>query len=152
MVRLFAVNRLTANPESPYSRFDVGSLKSLAGDESELADAVRTFYNTYYHANRMTLVVVAPLPIATLKDMVKRDFSAISATKAPLKVLPPVFTEKQLGVDIHIQSLKQDRSVNVLFPVANQYKFYPDKSYAYLTHMFSRTDHGSLFENYTWGC
>ena len=71
--RALDVFKELANPEHPFSKFTVGNLSTLLGGRGE--DALRKdlldFYEKYYSANRMALVVIGREDLDTLQDLVE---------------------------------------------------------------------------------
>ena len=79
--RIFQINKSRANPNHPFSKFFTGNKETLLNGTKRQGIDLRTelinFYNSYYSANQMTLAVVAPQPIDTLKRMVEEAFGEI---------------------------------------------------------------------------
>merc|ERR1712127_475526 len=76
--RIYQIEKSRANANHPYSKFFTGNKKTLLEDTKQqkvdLRDALFKFYNTYYSSNQMTLAIVAPQPISTLKKFVSDAF------------------------------------------------------------------------------
>ena len=67
-VRTWDAMKQVFNSEHPASRFTVGSLETLANDESgALRDALIAFWHRHYSADRMTLAVLGREPLAELE-------------------------------------------------------------------------------------
>lgn len=84
--RVFQLNKARANTHHPYSKFFTGNKKTLQDNlprSINLRDELIQFYNRYYSANQMTLAVVAPQPMDTLKEMVSKAFSNIPNRNSP---------------------------------------------------------------------
>jgi insulysin len=79
--RTFQIAKSRANPNHPFQKFSTGNKKTLLDMPQEkgldLRQELINFYNSYYSANQMTLAIVAPQSIDTLKGMVKEAFSDI---------------------------------------------------------------------------
>ena len=59
--RLYQVHKATANPRHPFSKFSVGNLTTLRDQpDAPLAQQLRQFFQRWYCARRMTLVLVGP--------------------------------------------------------------------------------------------
>jgi insulysin len=79
--RIFQIAKSRASQDHPFSKFFTGNKKTLLDDTVakgiNLRQELIQFYNKYYSANQMTLAVIAPQSIDTLKDMVKKAFSNV---------------------------------------------------------------------------
>jgi insulysin len=72
--RQLFVEKATANPKHPYSRFSIGTLKSLGKvDHNEISK----FYHTHYSANLMSAVVYTVLPPKKAQKLVAEKFGKI---------------------------------------------------------------------------
>ena len=97
------LERSLSNPSYPYNSFGIGNLVSLKEQPFEKGLDVREpflkFYETYYSANIMKLVVLGREPLAQLEEWVIDKFSAV----VNKNVNPPDFegepyTENELQV------------------------------------------------------
>jgi insulysin len=103
LLRLSQLERSLSNPSYPYNSFGIGNLVSLKEQPLEKGLDVRLaflkFYETYYSANIMKLVVLGREPLAQLEEWVIDKFSAVMN----MDVNPPEFegqpyTENELQV------------------------------------------------------
>ena len=79
--------RYSGNPESPFSQFNIGSLRpSPTGYPATLANVSRAdlvqFHAQHYHAANMRLVVLGRESLAELTTMVEAKFSAVPTDTA----------------------------------------------------------------------
>lgn len=63
-VRLDHALKTQWDPEHPISRFHVGNRSVFEADPSALKEALRSFFDTHYTPDRMSLVVISPEPVA----------------------------------------------------------------------------------------
>lgn len=64
--------------EHPANRFTIGNLDTLADKETgELHPATIEFFEQYYSANLMALVLISPLPVAEMESLAQQYFSLI---------------------------------------------------------------------------
>ena len=79
--RTYQIEKARCNPKHPYSKFFTGNKKTLVQDAKQKKIDIRNelinFNQKYYSSNQMTLAVVAPQPLAQLKQMVKEGFGRI---------------------------------------------------------------------------
>lgn len=72
--RLYQIEKSRANSQHPYSKFYTGNkatlLENTKRNKIDLRTELIKFWSTYYSADQMAIAVVAPQPIALLKDMV----------------------------------------------------------------------------------
>ncbi|HIG65651.1 MAG TPA: peptidase M16 [Methyloprofundus sp.] len=144
--RFYAGIQQALNPKSPYAKFSVGSLETLADRESDLVrDDLLTFYNTHYSANLMTLVVLANEPLPVLKKWVTDKFSAIPDHNAEKKVFSqPLLTQAQMAQQINIKSLQEKRELNLIFPLPEVQSHYLAKPSAYFQSLLGHEGKGSI--------
>jgi secreted Zn-dependent insulinase-like peptidase len=144
--RKFSAFRAILNPKHPYSKFSVGSLDTLSDHPGKpIRDELIRFYERYYSANLMSLVVLGSEPIEELKALVTERFSAIpnhNAKHPPVKA--PLFREGSLPAQLNIASLKDIRQLSLDFPVPPIRKHYRNKPLRYLGALLGHEGKGSL--------
>mmetsp|Transcript_18632 Transcript_18632/g.21402 ORF Transcript_18632/g.21402 Transcript_18632/m.21402 type:complete len:101 (-) Transcript_18632:2235-2537(-) len=64
-----------ANEDSAYHRFIIGNLQTL--NKEGIYEELKQFYDKWYSANIMKLVVYSHLPMDELEDLVASKFSLI---------------------------------------------------------------------------
>jgi secreted Zn-dependent insulinase-like peptidase len=142
--RIQYASKTTFNPEHPASRFATGNLDTLSdNDSSKIRDDLLTFYDRYYNANIMTLVVYGPQDIATLENWVKPLFSPIKDEKTLIDAYPDQLNT-QAPLDIHIKPVKDILSVSYTFELASALKHYKEKPTQFIGHLLGHEGEGSL--------
>jgi len=144
--RLHAAQKKLMNPDSPYSKFGVGSLETLADREgSKIRDDLLEFYNTHYSANLMTLAVVGRQPLPVLRQWVEEKFSAVPDRQS-IKFVPEsrIYLQDRLPVRLDVKPLKDMRSVEYAFPIPAVLQHYKTKPAKYLAHFIGDEGKGSL--------
>ncbi|WP_170272523.1 insulinase family protein [Litorivicinus lipolyticus] len=142
--RYFDALKQVVNPEHPFSKFTVGNLDTLSGDN--LADEVRQFWTQHYSANLMTLGVVGREPLDSLERMVRERFSAIEDRRLTRQVvLEPMFTEQALGHTLAVQNLRDRRSLTLIFPTREIGTLYRTKPTSYIGSLVGHEGEGSLY-------
>ncbi len=144
--RNYEVIREIINPEHPASKFSVGSLDTLSDTEdSPIQDDLKTFYNKYYSANLMTLVVLGKEDLATLKQWVEEKFAAVPNHDTKLdSIQQPLFKEGTLPAEVYINPIKNTRSLSLVFPVEPLTAHYREKPVQYLSNLIGHEGKGSL--------
>lgn len=144
--RTRAAEQQVMNPDSPYARFSVGSLETLADrDGSKVRDDLLAFYKTHYSANLMTLVVIGAESLPTLKGWVEEKFSAVP-NRQTKRFVPETtqYLESQLPVRLQVLPLKDVRSVDYAFPMPSIIQHYQTKPARFLSHFIGDEGKGSL--------
>ncbi len=144
--RFYAGIQQAFNPQSPYAKFSVGSLETLADRDNDLVrNDLLQFYKTHYSANLMALVVLANEPLPVLKKWVTDRFSAIPNHYAEKKVfIEPLLTAAQMAQQIDIKSLQEKRELALIFPLPETQSYYLAKPSAYFQSLLGHEGEGSI--------
>jgi len=134
------------NPEHPFSQFSVGSLESLADRPgSAIRDELLSFYDKYYSANMMRLVVLGSESLDELEDLVQPLFSPVpnkSFQHAPIAA--PMFVDGVLPMEVEVKPQATLRQLKVSFPIADYRSEYKAKPLSYLGNLVGHEGEGSL--------
>ena len=134
------------NPEHPFSQFSVGSLESLADRPgSAIRDELLSFYDKYYSANMMRLVVLGSESLDELEDLVQPLFSPVpnkSFQHAPIAA--PMFADGVLPMEVEVKPQATLRQLKVSFPIADYRSEYKAKPLSYLGNLVGHEGEGSL--------
>ncbi|NOQ14806.1 MAG: peptidase M16 [Methyloprofundus sp.] len=144
--RFYAGIQQAFNPQSPYAKFSVGSLETLADRDNQLVrDDLLKFYKTHYSANLMSLVVLANEPLPVLKQWVTDKFSAIPNRHATKKMFSePLLTKAQMAHQIDIESLQEKRNLTLIFPLPETRSYYLAKPSVYFQSLIGHEGEGSI--------
>ncbi len=144
--RQFDVLKTLTNPDHPFSKFSVGSLETLADKpNAPVRDALLAFYDRYYSATRMTLVVLGPEPVMELEKLVREKFSAIADSRPELEASrAPLFTPGTLPLWVNIEPVKELRRLVLQFPIPDVQPHYLTKPTNYLGNLLGHEGRGSL--------
>ncbi|MFA5631366.1 MAG: insulinase family protein [Porticoccaceae bacterium] len=137
-----------ANPEHPFSRFSVGNLETLQDSpENPLRDELLDFYEQYYSASRMKLVVLGKESLDDLQRAVADRFADVPH---PELTLPddeiPLFT-RELPVKVSLRPEKELRQLSFLFPMPGLAEHWRKKPIEYLSHLIGHEGEGSLLQS-----
>ncbi len=140
------VLRNVANPKHPFTKFSVGSLDTLQDrPEQSLRQQLISFYDRYYSANLMTLVVVGREPLQELQAMVVPKFSQVPDRGTVIdNIDEPLFAAGQLPLQINIRPDKKLRSLTIMFPTPAIDDYYRQKPLQYLGNILGHEGKGSL--------
>ncbi|OQS07380.1 nardilysin [Thraustotheca clavata] len=148
MIRYEQVLCTTAKPNHPYHRFNWGNTKSLKTiPESQKIDvraAILDFYNTYYSANIMKLVVCGEEELDVLENYVRNSFTGI----ANKNVTPISYKNLELplqgGSLVSIKPLKDAHILHLhwaLPPLVGYHRFKPAE---YVAAILGHESEGSI--------
>lgn len=129
----------------PFRGFSVGNLTTLADrpDGTTVREELLQFYERYYSANLMTLVVVAPQPLDELEAMVRPRFSPIPDRDVTLEpVTVPLFETP--GVRVDIEPITQRRTLTFGWPIPDVRADYRTKPQDFIAHLLGHEGEGSL--------
>lgn len=144
--RLYQVHKETANPAHPFTKFSVGNEQTLCdGDPAELEHALREFFQTWYVASNMSLVLIGPQSLAELELLANTHFTQLNSGQAPhVPVEQPLYLPEQQGVIIHVRPLKQACRMILTLPLPGINDDYPYKSTTLLAHLLGDEGPDSL--------
>lgn len=135
--RLYDVHKETINPEHPFSKFSVGNNDTLKDTEScNIHEEIKSFYNTYYHASAMTLVLEGPQSLNELQVLAEERFSNIPQQKFITEnITTPLYLPEHQSIRINVKPVKNDRQLIISFalpPIDEYYRYKPESVLAYL--------------------
>lgn len=144
--REWDVYRGLFNPEHPAANFSVGSLATLVdADGHNIRDDLLAFYQHYYSANLMTLVVLSNRKLDDLQKMVESRFVQVpNKNRIISNEYPSLFLPKSLPASISIKPVKELRQLTMAFPVPNYGDKYKTKPLNYLSQFLGNESSGSL--------
>ncbi len=143
--RLSTASDALSNPEHPKSRFTIGSLETLSSDGGKLWQDLKSFYDRYYLASNMGLVVYGKEPLDTLESWVNNSFSAVRKGRKPdVSIGKKPYGDSELGVRINLVPLKDTRVLSLKFPMESVFPYYRKKPLNYLARVIGYEGKGSL--------
>lgn len=143
--RVYQVQKESINPAHPFSKFSVGNLQTLAGDEADVRQELLDFYQEKYSANIMTLCLISPLSLDQQAEKVQQYFSAINNKKI-IKSYPdtPYLSQELLLKKINIMPVKEQKRLNISFALPSMEPFYKTKPLTFISHLLGNESPGSL--------
>lgn len=144
--RFYAAMQQAFNPKSPYAKFSVGNLTTLADrPQQAIRDDLLRFYKQHYSANLMRLVVLANEPLPVLKKWVTTKFSAIPNHHSNKAIFTePLLNAEQMAHKINIKSLQEKRELTFTFPLPEIQSHYRTKPSAYFQSLLGHEGEGSI--------
>lgn len=143
--RLSMALNASSNPAHPKSRFNIGSLDTLSNGDGKLWQDLHAFYDHYYVASNMGLVVYGRESLNQLEDMVSISFAGVpTGDKPDLAIGKTPYLPEDLGVRINVVPLKETRVLSLSFPTDSVQPYYKKKPLGYLAGVLGHEGKGSL--------
>lgn len=147
--RSFQLLRSMARTDHPFSRFSTGNLDTLKTIPETLGikirDLVVQFYQNFYSANVMKLVVYGKESLDQLEEYVTAHFSKIVDKHLDTPKFPSeVFSNDQLGSVLHVVPVRDVRILDISFPISPIDTLYLTKPTRYLAHLIGHESKGSI--------
>lgn len=146
--RYFSVRKAISNPDHSFSQFSVGNLVTLDNtEERPLRDDLIEFWEKQYSANLMTLAVYGPQSLDELEAMVRPRFQVIENRELPvLEHTMPLFDHDGFPARLQVQTIKDVKQLQLIFPIGSQQELYPTKPLYYVASLLGHEGPGSLFD------
>ena len=149
----FIVNRVavnTTNPDHPKTQLGVGNNETLSRDKDVLLNSLRNFYNQYYSANLMKLVLVGNQSPRELKSYAKKYFGGIknNNVKRPITKVPG-YLDDSLLKNIYVQTKAGAPSLSLEFPFKDNRDNWKSKPNQYVSRLLNSQEENSLFSYLT---
>lgn len=133
------------NQEHPFHKFSIGSLETLSSTNVPIRNDLINFYNTWYSAKNMTLVILGADSLNNMEKMVKDYFAEIPSFDVPdNKIIQPLFNENDLPLWVNIKPEKQVRELTLFFPLPDQKPYFRSKPLMLVSHLLGHEGEGSL--------
>ncbi|MGI1671590.1 MAG: insulinase family protein [Neptuniibacter sp.] len=144
--RGYAATKQAMNTQHSHNKFSVGSLKTLADrEDSMVRDELIEFYQRYYSANLMTLVILGREPLPDLKQMAVDKFSAVeNRAVKQFTDNETLFKPGQLPQQLFIEPVKDIRSLTLTFPIPEFRSKWQQKPLYYISSLVGYEGEGSL--------
>ncbi|KAI9474731.1 metalloprotease [Coemansia sp. RSA 989] len=149
MWRKYQLEKELSSPQHPFSMFATGSQDTLSGAAQRLGVDLRErlldFHAKYYSADIMRLVVVGRDSLDQLTEWVVSRFSGIRSkgmTKPLFKGHP--LTPREMGTLIRMQSIREKRSLDLIFSMPDMKPYFGTKPTHYLGSLLGHEGRGSI--------
>ena len=108
-------------------------------------EGLKAFYDNYYVAGNMGVVVYGKETTDTLEKWVRASFEGVPAAQSKnTKIGINPYTENELGVRINVVPLKETRVLSLNFPMPSVHPHYKKKPLGYLARIMGYEGKGSL--------
>ena len=142
--RGYSVLKTIMNPEHPMSRFNIGSLETLADADRDLA---KQYYEDIYSADQMTLIVVSQRSLDELETLVAERFADVpnrNLGESPIR--PRIYLDESLPFAYGYKTIMANRSLSIEWPVPDIQPHYRAQPLSYISNLVGHEGEGSLHE------
>ena len=143
---LHGVNRATANPQHPASRFSVGNRQTLVDKPgSKLHDELVSFHHRYYSANLFKAVLYSNRSIGDLARLAAATLGRMPDKKIDEpRVNVPLYRDEDKGVVMQYKPIRPVKTLAMSFAFANEEHAFRRKTGTYLAYLLSHKGAGTL--------
>lgn len=147
--RLEQMGRSTSSEKHPIHKFATGNYQCLREEPASRGVDVRQrfidFYDAYYSANRMKLVVLGRESLQELESWVQELFSEVpnKNLRRPRWDGIPVLGEPELMTQIFVKPVTEQRQLNIDFTYPDEEELFNSHPSRYLAHLLSHGGPGS---------
>jgi insulysin len=139
------------DPDHPMAKFTVGNLQTLANRKGAEGRPVREdlidFYNQYYSANLMKLVVLGKENLDQLEAMIKPRFAPINNNNTQIATHTDSFIQaERLPLTISMAPLKDVRELSLSFQLPKMLPHWQQKPASYIAGLVGHEGEGSLLQ------
>ncbi len=140
--RINQVQRLYFSKNHPATKFGTGNLTTL----KDVTPAIlKSFYNKYYSANTMALVMLSPFSLDTMQEQAEKYFALIKNKHLKKWHCSKDFFEKQPYLRIlKVKPIKDGRSITYTFALPGIDELYPTKTVELISACLGYEGAGSL--------
>ena len=142
--RGYSAGKQAMNPAHSMSQFAVGSLNTLSNKDGQLRQDLISFYQKYYSANLMSLVVLGSEPVSELKNLVEAKFEAVTNTDAT-PYIEQASLYDGLPKQLNIKTLKDFQQLTLTFPLPSTLQKYNEKPLYFISSQLGYEGKGSLY-------
>ncbi|MBQ0720393.1 MAG: insulinase family protein [Gammaproteobacteria bacterium] len=133
------------NPKHPLAKFSVGNLETLVNDdERPIRPDLLAFYQRFYSANLMTLVVLGNESLDQLEAAVKTRFSGVVNHNTRVEASGEPLFAGALPLQVAITPEKEKRELSLLFPLPSVKQYWRQGPLLFLGHLLGGESEGSF--------
>lgn len=142
----FEATKKGLNPAHPFATFHTGNLETL--NKPGLLEALETFYQSEYSADRMSLVVLGVESLDMLESIVRSRFKDISNKQLGQGYVSiPLFEQARLPLVVQSKPSSESRRIALLFPIPDTDAFSGQGPLRYIGHLLGHEGKGSLVDH-----
>lgn len=144
--RLYDVHKETINPLHPFAQFSVGNIDTLEDrDGISIRQEIVNFFQRYYCAEFMTVVLEGPQSLDELNNLAIEYFSKIKQARHQLDVFDqPLYLTEHQKVFIEVCPVNNDRQLIISFAMPSIDHLYRNKPESILAYLLGHEGPGSI--------
>jgi secreted Zn-dependent insulinase-like peptidase len=148
--RLYQVHKETCNPEHPFSQFSVGNHQTFEPfSPFQLKQKLFRIFERFYQPQNACLCLVSQQQLSVSEESVRQQFGQWPSNNTlPVKTLPRLYREQNLGVQINILPLQKAQRMILTFALPEQHSHYRSKPLSVLSHILGDEGEGGLLYFY----
>jgi secreted Zn-dependent insulinase-like peptidase len=148
--RLYQVHKETCNPEHPFSQFSVGNHQTFEPfSPFQLKQKLIRIFEHFYQPHNACLCLISNQKLSVSEESVRLLFNHWQSNyKLPIKPLPVLYLERNLGVQINILPLRKTQRMILTFALPEQQTHYRSKPLNVLSHILGDESEGGLLHFY----
>eukprot|EP00934_Nitzschia_sp_Nitz4_P003410 Nitzschia sp. Nitz4//scaffold180_size44305//24137//35517//NITZ4_007241-RA/size44305-processed-gene-0.44-mRNA-1//1//CDS//3329539473//3400//frame0 len=165
--RLFQIQKATANPLHPFSKFGCGNKQTLTSNGGPPVEELKKFFEKFYKTSNMRLVVAGASSLDALQETVEKTFGCLKHSDDPpryVKVNPhsplfprehavhghdtPAFGPSNLGLYREVVPLVEAQAMSIQFamPPTDDPILKKTKPHRAFSHLLGHESPGSLHQ------
>ncbi|KAJ9086061.1 metalloprotease [Entomophthora muscae] len=145
--RLQAVIKSLITKDHPLSHFEAGNITTLyeKPKQNRLVPhkKVKQFFEEYYSADLMSLVVLGRQPLEELKQFAIPKFSRVINKKSPERPSVPLSFNRKLGLEVSLETKGQEL-ISMVFFLPSLQRSFKEIPKAFILYFFRNTGKGTL--------
>ncbi|XP_015602966.1 insulin-degrading enzyme isoform X2 [Cephus cinctus] len=147
--RLDQLDKSSADPSHPYSKFGTGNKNTLdiipKQNNINVREELLKFHNSWYSANMMSLSVLGKESLDELERMITDKFSEVKNIDVEAPRWPDhPFNEEHFQHKWYIVPIKDVRHLNITFPIPDLQEHFRAAPAHYVSHLLGHEGEGSL--------
>ncbi|KAJ9071696.1 metalloprotease [Entomophthora muscae] len=150
--RLKAVIKTFVTKDHPFSRFEEGNIKTLYEIPKQKGliphERVKQFFEEYYSADLMSLVVLGRQPLEELKQFAVPKFSRVTNKKSPGRPSKPLSFNRKLGLEVSLETKGQE-FISMVFYLPSLQRSFKENPKAFILYFFRNKGKGTLADYLT---
>ena len=143
--RSYAVLQEISQKDHPFSKFATGNAQTLTAIPN-IRKEVINFYKKYYYGSSLKIAVLGRESLIDLEKLVRTKFKNVPISSVDFdRYQGRVYKKEQLPFQVKIQSLKNIRSLQLIFEIDSVKKYFKEKPTYYIANLLGHEGDGSLF-------
>ena len=136
---------MTGNPDHPKTNLGVGNKDTLSDNREQLLESLKDFYNKYYSANLMKLVLVGNQSPRELKSLARKYFEGIKNKKVERPLTKEkAYLSSNLLKNIYIKKRAGSPSLSLEFPVRDNSSKWKSKPNSFVEKLLNSQEENTL--------